>query len=53
MIVLKQKYGTYFPVAFFLLGFLFDIMMAGRIDGLTGLIQQAIFFDHHWNLSLL
>jgi len=38
-----QKYSRYFPAAFFLAGFLFDIVTLDRIDSPVSILQQAIY----------
>jgi hypothetical protein len=40
---LHGKYGKWFPVAFFIAGFIFDAIALQRIDELFGIIQQAVY----------
>lgn len=40
---LYSKYEKYLPAAFFIGGFLFDIVTLGRIDSLATMVQQAAY----------
>lgn len=42
-ILLKEKYKKFFPAAFFVAGFLFDIITLSRIDDALSIIQQLIY----------
>lgn len=39
-----DEYETYLPAAFFLLGFIFDLLTLGRIDDLGNIISQTFYF---------
>lgn len=39
----KDKYERFFPAAFFVLGFSFDLITLGEIDDLSNIISQAIY----------
>lgn len=40
---LKDKYEKYFPAAFFVGGFVFDIITLSRVDDWLSIIQQAVY----------
>lgn len=40
---LHQKYSPYYPAAFFILGFIFDIFTLDRIDHWLPITQQAVY----------
>ncbi len=40
---INEKYGRYFPVAFFVFGFIFDIVAIQRVDDFFGIVQQALY----------
>lgn len=42
-LLLQKKYDKFIPAAFFLSGFLFDILTLSQIDDLLTLIQQGIY----------
>lgn len=42
-LIFKEKYEQYFPAAFFILGFSFDLITLGEIDDLSNIISQAIY----------
>ena len=40
---LHSKYEKYYPAAFFIAGFIFDIVTLDRIDNIYMILQQAIY----------
>ena len=41
--LLKEKYEKYWPAAFFVTGFLFDILTLSRVDDWLSITQQAVY----------
>lgn len=47
-----QRYERYWPAAFFVLGFLFDLIMLDRIDSWDVIAQQALYIVLIWGMLL-